>query len=612
MSKIPNRLNPKSKELLQEFLDCSPENKTKLEQIYFEVTYIGTDNDQSENKICNVNLVERRLRFFKHGKLVREIFLTSISYVSDVSSVPQYRIKVNITDNTSFTLMMQNESDFNSLYEILRKISTDYKANFNKEDFLHDYCHLIATFNCKKHGKTFWGKRQVNVYNGVVALYNIGGDIPCSLFPIVEQTEIIKQQKGTVIFQSPVRKMELRFDTEEDANEVAEICSSCQQFVHPKMKLSADNFFSGKLSELTPTCRELCGKNQLYPEECEDNFEILCEILRAQTKKRYATVTEKRNVQQQQQKFDKMDSEEREQFRQERAERKKNEANLIPVEDDLKQYCKSDDPHKLFSNLVAIGKGGFGQVFSCTRNEDGKQIALKVLKHTVDERGSKIGAEVSRLCLWKHPNIVGFEGAWIFNSQVYIAMEFCSSGTLKDIQKQRSNPFTEPDAAYLIRESLKALEYIHAEGFLHRDVKSSNIMIKQNCEVKMIDFGLVIRKTQNPSNRAGSKAYMAPEVIRQVPYDEKVDIWSMGCVAQELVEGNTPYRELGMTKGLFKIAAFGTTGLRSPTKVSHEFADFVEKCLMYDPKERWSAVKLLAHPFIKKAEMAQIKTRGVK
>ena len=67
-----------------------------------------------------------------------------------------------------------------------------------------------------------------------------------------------------------------------------------------------------------------------------------------------------------------------------------------------------------------------------------------------------------------------------------------------------------------------------------------------------------------------------------------------------------------MTKGLFKIAAFGTTGLRSPTKVSHEFADFVEKCLIYDPKERWSAVQLLAHPFIKKADQAQIKTRGVK
>ena len=63
-------------------------------------------------------------------------------------------------------------------------------------------------------------------------------------------------------------------------------------------------------------------------------------------------------------------------------------------------------------------------------------MALKILKHSIDERYTKIGAEVARLCNWKHPNIVGFEGAWIFNNQVYIAMEYCSSGTLKDIQKQ--------------------------------------------------------------------------------------------------------------------------------------------------------------------------------
>ena len=307
------------------------------------------------------------------------------------------------------------------------------------------------------------------------------------------------------------------------------ICTSTNEMI-------AKDFFSGRLSELTPTCRELCGKNQLYPEECEDKFDILCEVLRAQTKKRYATVQEKRNFQAQQQKIDKMDESEKEQLRAERAERKKNEQSLIPAEDNMKQYCKEEDPHHLFTNLVAVGKGGFGQVFQCNRVEDNKVIALKVLKHTIDERGSKIGSEVSRLYHWKHPNIVSFEGAWIFNTQVYIAMEYCAAGTLKDIQKQRSQPFNENDTAYLVRESLKGIHFIHEEGFIHRDIKMSNIMVKQNCDVKLIDFGLVVRKSQNPSNRAGSKAYMAPEVIKQVPYDEKVDIWSMGCVAQELLE----------------------------------------------------------------------------
>ena len=131
---------------------------------------------------------------------------------------------------------------------------------------------------------------------------------------------------------------------------------------------------------------------------------------------------------------------------------------------------------------------------------------------------------------------------------------------------------------------------------------------------------------------------MAPEVIRQEPYGAKVDIWSVGCVAQELFEGQPPYRELGMMKGIFKTATVGACGLRQPTKALPEFVDFLGHCFAFSPDERFSAEQLLAvcffifsflfllltftfavlrkphtkHPFMKQAKNSIIRERSEK
>ena len=177
-------------------------------------------------------------------------------------------------------------------------------------------------------------------------------------------------------------------------------------------------------------------------------------------------------------------------------------------------------------------------------------------------------------------------------------------GTLKSMLKTKER-FSEVDTSFLIRETLKALQYIHEYGFIHRDIKTANIMLNPNHAVKVIDFGLVVRASNNPYNRAGSKAYMAPEV-KQQPYDFKVDIWSVGCVAQELVEGNPPYKEIGLIKGTFKTATIGAMGLRYPTRVSKEFRDFISKCFIFDFKERPGCEELLKMPFFKQAESSPL------
>ena len=602
MENIPTKLTEQSKQLLKTFIETPQENKTYIDNIYFDIAVGFREDDTMEYRMIDIDFVTKRVKLIRHGKVREEYPFTSLNTVVVTSSPTQYKMKLSLWEQPSIILLMQNESDFNSLFEVLRRITTDYKTMLYKEDFMHDYVHLIKTFVCKKHGKTFWARRQLNIYNGLIALYNVDGKIPLTILPLSENVEISKHQKFILIFQCVIRRVYLRFETEEECSEVEELCKNVQQYFHKPMQMSSKDFYSGKLSDLTPTCRELCTKNHLYPEECEDHFDVLCEILRSQTKKRYATITEKRLLQQR--------LENKEQLRAERAERAKKEQP--PPEDDLIRYCKKEDPNKYFTNLVSIGKGGFGEVFYVQRIEDSKPLALKMLKHSIDERYAKIGIEVARLCNWKHPNIVGFEGAWIYNNQVFIGMEYCSLGTLKTLLKNRMRPFQEVDTAFLLQETLKAISYIHQTGFIHRDIKTANIMLKQNYDVKVIDFGLVVRKSSNPSNRAGSKAYMAPEVIKQIPYDEKVDIWSLGCVGAELYEGNPPYREMGMMKALFKIAAIGWTGLRSPDKAMPEFVDFLDKCFIYDPKERWSAEQLLEHPFMKQAELSTIKQRTAK
>ncbi|ELP87484.1 serine/threonine protein kinase shk2, putative [Entamoeba invadens IP1] len=597
---IPTKLDEKSKEALCEYLSTPQEKKTVLETIYFDIAAGLREDETMEYRMAVVNFPERKFKLIRHGKTREEFPFTILNTVNYCHSPTQFKMKITLCDHPSIVLLTQNESDYNALFEILRKITTDNNVVLYKEDFLQDYCHLIKMVSCKKHGKTFWARRSLNIYNGAIVLYAVNGEIPLTVLPLSQNVEITKHQKLMLIFMCVIRRVYLRFDTEEECDEVESLCKKCQQYYHKPHVMVVRDFFSGKLEDLTPTCRELCNKNNLYPEECEANFSVLCEILRSQTKKRYATMTEKRQLQ----------------YKLEKAEPKepteKPKKEVAPPEDDLMLYCTKDDPNKYFTNFVSIGKGGFGEVFCVQRVEDGKPVALKMLRHSVDERSSKIGAEVARLHNWKHPNIVGFEGCWLYRNQVFIGMEYCSLGTLKSLLKNRMRPFHETDTAYLLQETLKALKYIHEQGFVHRDVKTANIMLKQNFEIKVIDFGLVVRISSKPSNRAGSKAYMAPEVIKQIPYNEKVDIWSIGCVAQELFEGNPPYRELGMLKGLFKVATVGAPGLRFPSKTLPELVDFVNKCFIYDPEKRWSAKQLLEHPLMKQVDFSIIKQRGSK
>ncbi|KAL7718047.1 Serine/threonine-protein kinase [Entamoeba marina] len=560
-------LDPQSQEAVDRALELPVNQQTQVESLFYDVVVGFKEGQPMVYRLVWVSFTERKLRLMRHRKVKEEYGLYMIN---NVAKFELNKIRLIIGENFSVIIQPQSLDDFNAIYKLFRTITLDHTIPITKEQFALD----------------------VYIYNGAVVLYETPTkDIPLTILPITENVTIKKQPKSCLGFISLIKNVLLKFDNDNERDQVSKLCKTClQQPVNP-YTTNIKDFFSGNLNDLIAVCRELCTKNYLYPEECDMYFPVLCEILKSTTKKRYATMTEKRAM-----------TTRAEEGSTPGPEHKKKLSNQIDDGEELANIAEKEDPRSFFTNFVSIGKGGFGE-------DDGKQLALKILKHAANERFSKIGIEVARLYHWRHPNIVGYEGCWIFDNKVYIGMEYCSQGTIKELLRSKQK-FSEPDAAFVIRETLRALQYIHEYGFIHRDIKTANIMLSSTHAVKVIDFGLVIRTSNLPSNRAGSKAYMAPEVIKQIPYGTAVDVWSIGCVAQELIEGNPPYKEIGLVKGTFKTATIGAMGLRNPTKVSKEFKSFIDKCFIFDFKERPTCEDLLTMPFFDFAENSQMRKQA--
>ncbi|GAM18131.1 hypothetical protein SAMD00019534_013060 [Acytostelium subglobosum LB1] len=270
------------------------------------------------------------------------------------------------------------------------------------------------------------------------------------------------------------------------------------------------------------------------------------------------------------------------------------------------------NPLLLFKEKMKLGTGAFGNVFYAVRKSDNKQVAIKVLMERT-KRGSPIIPELYIHSYCKHPNVVSYYESYLCKGHLWIIMEYCDGGTVRDLIQDEwksnpghtttPNPLEEPLIAYITKQLLEGLVYLRSQGIIHRDIKSRNILLTRRGKVKIADFGLATTNSlgRGRTRMCGTMGRIAPEIVRREPYDTQVDIFSLGCLIVELAEGTVPYGKDTSLKSMFYTGTIGYK-LVNPSKFSRELVDFVDLCLNTDPFVRPVPEMLLRHSFLNCAD----------
>ncbi|KAF7480124.1 Hypothetical predicted protein [Marmota monax] len=243
----------------------------------------------------------------------------------------------------------------------------------------------------------------------------------------------------------------------------------------------------------------------------------------------------------------------------------------------------------------------------------GQLAAIKVMDVTEDEE-EEIKQEINMLKKYSHHrNIATYYGAFIKKSppgnddQLWLVMEFCGAGSVTDLVKNtKGNALKEDCIAYICREILRGLAHLHAHKVIHRDIKGQNVLLTENAEVKLVDFGVSAQLDRTVGRRntfIGTPYWMAPEVIAcdenpDATYDYRSDIWSLGITAIEMAEGAPPLCDMHPMRALFLIPRNPPPRLKSK-KWSKKFIDFIDTCLIKTYLSRPPTEQLLKFPFIR-------------
>uniref|UniRef100_A0A8C3JFT9 non-specific serine/threonine protein kinase n=1 Tax=Calidris pygmaea TaxID=425635 RepID=A0A8C3JFT9_9CHAR len=271
------------------------------------------------------------------------------------------------------------------------------------------------------------------------------------------------------------------------------------------------------------------------------------------------------------------------------------------------EHVKRDlNPEEFWEIIGELGDGAFGKVFKAQNKETKVLAAAKVIDTKSEEELEDYMVEIDILASCDHPNIVKLLDAFYYENNLWILIEFCAGGAVDAVMLELERPLTEPQIKVVCRQTLEALNYLHENKIIHRDLKAGNILFTLDGDIKLADFGVSAKNTRTIQRRdsfIGTPYWMAPEVVmcetsKDRPYDYKADIWSLGITLIEMAQIEPPHHELNPMRVLLKIAKSDPPTLAQPSKWSSDFKDFLKKCLEKNVDARWSATQLLQHPFV--------------
>lgn len=272
------------------------------------------------------------------------------------------------------------------------------------------------------------------------------------------------------------------------------------------------------------------------------------------------------------------------------------------------------DPAGIFDLIEVVGNGTYGQVYKGRHTKTGQLAAIKVMDVTEDEE-EEIKLEINVLKKFSHHrNIATYYGAFIKKSppgkddQLWLVMEYCGAGSVTDLVKStKGQSLKEEWIAYISREILRGLAHLHSNKVIHRDIKGQNVLLTDNAEVKLVDFGVSAQLDRTIGRRntfIGTPYWMAPEVIAcdenpEATYDNRSDLWSLGITALEMAESQPPLCDMHPMRALFLIPRNPPPRLKSSKKWSKKFHSFIDSVLVKDYHQRTYTDQLLKHPFIR-------------
>ncbi|KAI8147570.1 kinase-like domain-containing protein [Fennellomyces sp. T-0311] len=276
------------------------------------------------------------------------------------------------------------------------------------------------------------------------------------------------------------------------------------------------------------------------------------------------------------------------------------------VQDDGDDITENADPNAVYNEFVLIAEGESGPMYAAKHIATNRVVAIKKISKSAKQKLSKIRNELTTMKMSRHPNVVEYIGCYSTEDEIWVAME-CMDVSLADViavnMEDESTDYIvrESVMARIARDLLRALCRIHRLHRIHRDIRSDNVLLNLRGEVKLSDFSHCAQLTKQQPKRnsiIGTPYWMAPEVIKGQEYDAKADIWSLGVLIMEMMQGDPPYVEYPPLRAVFLIASNGLPPLPEPDRWSTELKEFVQLCTMTEPADRPDADGLLKHPFL--------------